>query len=73
MGVQVRGGQKEGKERQAFMKRLLRDVRALEMMPGLIDLGLIFCRSRSLIFPSEKCCDRRRCAVNHAPIPDAPV
>ena len=42
MGVQVRGGQKEGKERQAFMKRLLRDVRALEMMlgNGMIESGV---------------------------------
>ena len=60
-------------DRYAHLGTVRDDVRALEMMPGLIDLGLIFCRSRSLIFPSEKCCDRRRCAVNHAPIPDAPV
>lgn len=38
MGVEVRGGNREGKERQAFMKRLLRDVRALEQM---IDTGMI--------------------------------
>ncbi len=42
MGVEVQNGQTEGKERQAFMKRLLRDVRALEKMllGGMIESGV---------------------------------
>ena len=42
MGVEVRNGQKAGKERQEFMKRLLRDVRALEVMlsNGMIESGI---------------------------------